>query len=884
MSDDLNPEVRISVIADTERGQQSVAAIQRLVAAARAEVEKFAQAGGLGRLAKDAGILDITNDLIDETAATLQSATRRADTLSQAIAAVGTESSQFDRLNDRLQDTQSEIIEAVEYLQQIPLALQDGAAQAELLNKSLQATSETAGVVGSTGTTPRGSAPRAISGADRIGQFERPLIGLTGAASFFGLDQSSIAAQSLRGVSEVTGSIEAIGRLRESVTELKPGSLASAAAMGALGVAIVALGPLVSVLRDKANDATGPFRDLADSFDRERELLEYRKQISGQTQEQIAAEIRSQEDLIALYEQQVSKSEAAIAGSKEVGDKLIGDVGIISDALTGALDLAGYDADVLESKLPELQKNLETARQKLEALNSPLIQLAIAADADREVFFQQLDFEQKRRELIENGTKEQLEAGRRALEGANRDIDETLPNFANDVALEIQQAFLDAGYTGNIFDQKFQELGGKDNKSTVEQAQIAAQVAQIYGVEIPTAVQDNLDIINQKLTEQKRNNEELKQVYNDQAVITATSQRTVNELIPTLRDFFDVMFDGQTAEEERQAAIVATTSATEEAAEAETKRAQALLDDAAKTSQSIQQLEAARAQQLEKQRQADAEAAVIAGFRSQIEAAKEAEAVQARNNKVVALQQEAHTSELEALQKHEAAKAKTQADFDLQQRRREEDLAEDLRQAEEDRDVKSYLRIERQGEKELNRAKEDNDLRSKEQETALREQIREIRQNANERIRVERESGQRRLIQSQLLEKQLADYQNNRARQHQNDQRQIEAQGYQERITQLRTHMQQLTQELLNGLVIPLRGGLGVLGNTITPLPVGAGAAIGGLRTGGAGIAVTVAIGQQNIGRFAQAEDIARVERQNRQIAQTVVTAVQRSRTNTGAR
>ncbi|KAB2859066.1 MAG: hypothetical protein F9K46_11235, partial [Anaerolineae bacterium] len=112
MSDDLNPEIRISVLADTERGQQSVAAIQRLVAGARAEVEKFAQAGGLGRLAKDAGILDVANELIDETAATLHSATRRAETLQQALGARGTESSQFDRLNGRLQTTQSEILDA----------------------------------------------------------------------------------------------------------------------------------------------------------------------------------------------------------------------------------------------------------------------------------------------------------------------------------------------------------------------------------------------------------------------------------------------------------------------------------------------------------------------------------------------------------------------------------------------------------------------------------------------------------------------------------------------------------------------------------------------------------------------------------------------------
>ncbi|MBZ0315081.1 MAG: hypothetical protein K8L91_01590 [Anaerolineae bacterium] len=878
MSDDLNPEIRISVIADTERGQQSVAAIQRLVAGARAEVEKFAQAGGVGRLAKDAGIIEIANDLIDETAATLQSATRRAETLQQAISAVGTESSQFDRLNGRLQSTQSEIVEAVEYLQQIPLALQDGAAQAAQLNNTLAATSETAATVGV--RTSRGTTPRAISGADRIGQFERPLMGLTGAASFFGLEQGSIAAQSLRGVSEVTGSIEALGRMRESIAELRPGSLASAAAMGTLGIALIALGPAIAVLKDKANEVTGPFRDLADSFDRERELLEYRKQISGQTQDQIASEMRTQEQLVAMYESQIASAKTAINQTDEALDNFTGDIPLVSDAITKVFDIAGYDADVLQDKLPELQKNLETAREKLAALNDPLIQISLAAQQAQEAYFQQLDFEKQRLQLIESGTPEQLAQLRESATQERQAIYDTFAGLGDAIGEQVFAAAREAGLEEELYTLFRNSAAFTGDIPTQTNAYV--ELAQVLGVELPESVFTTLNTFNEQIERMK----ELDEVLNfldsgdiEEAIALRDKQQ---QQLAALNDSTKEVIK---SEEAHAVAINALAAANNEAAEAEAKHAQALLDDAAKTSQSIQQLESARAQQLEKQRQADAEAGVIAGFRSQIEAAKEAEAIQARNAKITSVQQDAHATELTALQKHEAAKAKTQADFDLQQRRREEDLAEDLRQAEEDRDVKSYLRIERQGEKELSRAKEDNDLRSKEQETALRDQIREIRQNANERIRVERESGQRRLTQSQLLERKLADFQNDLTRQHQLDQRQIEAQGYQERITQLRLHMQQVSQELLTGLVIPLRGGLGVLaGSPLTPLPVGAGNAIGGLRTGGAGIAVTVAIGQQNIGRFAQAEDIQRVERQNRQLAQTVVTAVQRSRANTGGK
>ncbi|MBZ0320282.1 MAG: hypothetical protein K8L91_27975 [Anaerolineae bacterium] len=880
MSDDLNPEIRISVLADTERGQQSVAAIQRLVAGARAEVEKFAQAGGLGRLAKDAGILDVANDLIDETAATLHSATRRAETLQQAIGAVGTESSQFDRLNGRLQATQTEILDAVAYLQQIPLALQDGAAQAELLNRTLAATPSAPTASG--GTAPRVTPRRSGGGtADTLGAIERPFAQIAGTASFLGLAQGSAVTQSLRGVSEISGSIEALGRMRETMAVLRETTGSSTLALGGLGVALLALGPAINALKDKAHEVTGPFRDLVEEFDRERELLEYRKQISGQTQDQIASEIRTQEQLVAMYALQIGQAKTAIDASEDLGDRLIGDMGLVSDALTQVFALAGYDADVLQDKLPELQKNLETARQKLEALNDPLIQISLAAQQAQEAYFQQLDLEKQRLQLIESGTPEQLANLRTTAEQERQAIYDTFANFGDAIQDQVITAARAAGLEEEL--QTLFRNSAAFGGDIPTQTNAYAELAQVLGVELPESVFAALNTFNEQI---ERMNE-LDEVLNfldtgdiQDAIATRDKQQ---QQLHALNDSTKEVIKSEAS---HVAAVNALATANEAAIEAETKHAQALLDDAAKTSQSIQQLETARAEQLAQQRQADAEAAVIAGFRSQIEAAKEAEAIQARNDKITALQQEAHTSELTALQKHAAAKAKTQADFDLQQKRREEDLAEDLRQAEEERDVKAYLRLERQGEKELNRAKEDHDLRSKEQETALREQIREIRQNASDRIRVERDSGQRRLTQSQLLERKLADFQNDLARQHQLEQRQIEAQGYQERITQLRLHMRQVTQELLTGLVTPLRGGLGVLvgtNNTLAPLPVGAGsAATSGLRTGGASLAVTVSIGQQNIGRFAQAEDIARVERQNQQLARTVLTAVQRSRANTG--
>jgi hypothetical protein len=841
MSDNPSP-IQIPIVFDLEAQQaaQSLSAVQKLIASTRQEVEAFANRGGLGQLA--AGNLNAAVVQVDDLGATLLASEGKARLLETAIEAVGDASPSLDSLTGRLTEVQKEADAARAGLEAIPATL----------------------------ATSTKSAGRTGAGfADALGAAERPFAQIAGTAGFFGVAQNSAITQSLRGVSEISGSVEALGRMKETVAALKASTGSSTLALGSLGIALLALGPAISLLKDSAKDATGPFRDLADSFDRERELLEYRKQISGQTQEQIVSEIRTQEQLVAMYEGQITAAKTAIDQTDAALDNFTGDIPLVSDAITKVFDIAGFDADALKDKLPELEKNLETARQKLEALNDPLIQISIAAQQAQEAYFQQLDFEKQRLQLIESGTPEQVAQLRDAAEQEREAIYNTFADFGDAIQDQVLTAARGAG-----LEEELQALfrdsvafGG----DIPTQTNAYLQLAQLLGIELPESLFNTVNTFNEQVDRMN----ELTEVLNfldsgDIQDAIATRDKQQQELA-ALNDSTKALIK---SEETHAAAIDALTKANEAAIEAETKRNQQLLDDAAKTSQSLADLETRRAEALQKQREAEAEAAVVASFKAQIEAAKAVEAEQARAVKVSSLRQEAQANEVAAQQKHQQTLARQQAQFDLQQRRRQEDLADDLDEAAADRDVKSFLRIQKDGEKELDRAAEDNELRLREQKESLDDQIREIRRNAEERIRAERDSGQRRLTQSQRLEQALGEYQANAAQQRQLRQRQMEEQAYQERVTALRNHMALITRELLNGVTPLFRGGLGAIGGGLPSVPAVAGLGIGGNRPGGAGAAIAITIQQQNVGRIATPEDITRA---NQDLANKVVSGVNRA-------
>lgn len=833
MSDDLHPEIRISVIADTQRGQQSMAAIQQLVAGARAEVEKFAQSGGLERLGK--GNLDAARQRIDELETTLVSSERKMQLLDQAIATVGEDSPALDGLIDRFDELQKSTQGAVEELVKMPDALEESAQAAEKL------------------TTKRTSR----SGADAVGGFERPLMQISGSlGSFAG---NTAFGSALRLGAEVSGSIEAFGRLGESLKGVTKEGFNTSLALAGIGLAITG----VTIVAKDSKKSLQEFIQAQEATRQRTAALRTELEQLASSQDIEALKAANAARRAALVEEiDALQQKIADSGNMKARDLFNVDESTLGKPAALLFDALGVNADEAQQQLQKLNDELQTLDDSTAQLNSALAELSVQAKEAAADTSAQFDLNRRLLEIRKSGSSADLEKLR---QDANTDIEaarQTISTQSDKLReLLLEQARL---VFPNVDD--FLRRGNVAPENQISELQ---KIIQSNGGQITPGIielQNSIDGMNDKIAD-----------AND------VIQRTYN---PTLNAEVQVHELAAKTSEEYQKALEESKKAAEEAAETEATHAQALLDDAAKTSQSIAQLEKSRADQLAKQQQADAEAAVVAGFRSQIDAAKAAEAERTRADKITALRQGEQGKEIEALQKHEQDKAKAQAAFDLQQKRRLEDLADDENEAAADRDVRSFLRIQKQGQKELDRAQEDNDLRQREQDTALTEQIRELRKDANERIRVERDSGQRRITQVQRLEQQLADYQVNLARQRQQQERQIQAQSYQEQITAWRTHLNQVSQELMTGLVSPLRGALGLIGGSaVAPLPVGAGVGAGALR---GGVSVALTIQQQNNGRFASAEDLVRVENNNRTMLQSAVqmveTAVRRARTNTGGR
>lgn len=886
MSDNPSP-IQIPIVFDLESQQaaQSLSAVQKLIAATRSEVEAFANRGGLGQLAERSGLIDDAQNQITDLGITLARTAGEAELLNTAITEVGQDSVQFNSLTARLNDVQTEARRAVNELEGIPTAL-EGSAQA----------------------ARRAQFQEAVGGISGLGSFEglftntRGLLGSGG--SLAGLDQDTIDSLSkiLELGGDLTGTIDAIPRALKGFEDMRhaidalggvdaakdaldgfknsigqinleslkanKGAITAVAGLGALGIGIAALAYIANESKSELDDYIAAQKGARD---RQLELNNLVSQINS------PEDLRRQQQANALRRQQIQEEvrglEEQIAQNTNTRIRAVADSKLIQaatfdvfDTTSIGLDLLGVNTDNADTRLKELNEELRTVDAAATLLNNTLVAVALAAQEAESIYFKQLDFEKQRLQLIESGTPEQVAQLRDAAEQEREAIYNTFADFGDTIQDQVLTAARGAG-----LEEELQALfrdsvafGG----DIPTQTNAYVELARLLGIELPESLINTVDTFNEQIDRMDELDEALGFLNSGDIQEAIALRDKQQQQLAALNDSTKEVVK---SEETHAAAIDALTASNEAAIEAETKRNQQLLDDAAKTSQELTDLETRRAEALQKQREAEAEAAVVASFKAQIEAAKAVEAEQARAVKVSSLRQEAQANELEAQQKHQATLARQQAQFDLQQRRREEDLADDLDEAAADRDVKSFLRIQKDGEKELDRAAEDNDLRLKEQRESLDDQVREIRRNAEERIRAERDSGQRRLTQSQRLEQALGEYQANAAQQRQLRQRQIEEQAYQERVTALRNHMALITRELLNGVTPLFRGGLGAIGG----LPSVPAAATGtGIRPGGAGAAIAITIQQQNVGRIPSHDDINRA---NQDLANKVVSGVNRA-------
>jgi hypothetical protein len=521
-----------------------------------------------------------------------------------------------------------------------------------------------------------------------------------------------------------------------------------------------------------------------------------------------------------------------------------------------ALDLLGVNTDNADARLAELNEELQSVEASTAQLNSQLVAISAQAKEAAANTQAQLSLERQLEQIERTGTTEDLEKLRETADIESDALRDTLRSKT----IDLREALLEQARL--VIPEIDEILQGIDDPADRQQALIDAILGE--GQQLAPGIVELQGVV-------------------------ADLEGQIDKTATTIeRSYSPALIAAVQANEAHTKALEDEKKAAEEAADAEKKRAEEiekLRDDLIKTTESLQDLESDRAAKLAEQAIRDAQAATEAGLRAQIATAKEQEQADERRNKILATQKEAQDKEVDALQKHNAQKALEQAAFDLEQRRRVEDLNTDLDEAAADRDVKSFLRIQADGKKELDRAEEDNEIKQQTEADALNEQLQEIRRSANERIRVEQEAGRQRVTQSQRLEQQLATFQANSTQQNQTRARLIEEQGYQQRLNALRNHMQQITQELVTqagrglGAVLRVAAGGSAL-NVVSAVPGLPPTAQGA----GGGVSVAITIQQQNVGRVATPQDVEVARNETRNLATAINNALRNTRTNTGRR
>jgi hypothetical protein len=850
MSDNPQPiQVPIVFTAETRQAESSLASVQKLVADNLQTLQRMGERGGIGAIAVGQDRIKAASFAVAELGNELLAATHEAERFRAELEGVDEGSDDFARLQREITSTEARIASLRVEIARMPRDVRESVNDTVGFLGDIDSSLATFGGAARTGSE--------LAGRVGAGGLVKPL-----ETAGFGFE---VGAE-IFAVAEAIPRLSAnLGTLRERLGQMGAISTSTAGSLALAAAALVAVGVaaygVAQAQKKSVEDATGPVKAFLEGLED--------VDVTGldasliQSVEQLGLLRQQQEAYANTLENNIALTEGFVNASEESENRLL--------RLTDAIGLPQYEEAITAANqaTDAYNEQLDIVRANIELLDNSLIGLSLSSQQATNELTRQLEIDQQRQLLLDTGTTEQLAALR---EAAERDLlvrERNLPGFAQNAIDNLLEAVKQSSVELTT-EQAQQFFDALQLESVDEQIAQFRALAALYGIEIPEGVQTSIDAYDEQRGAITKLNEDLG-LYDEQAVVAGAH----------LRELAEQQAANTKVETERGTAIEALTKANQEAIKAEEER-QRKLDEIAKAQGNIAELEADRAAQLAERALQEAQAAEEAALRTRIQAAKEQEQVQARINKINDIQQTARDGELDALRKHEQTKARVQAEFELNQRRRLEDLNDDLDDAAADRDVRSFLRLKEQGDKELDRAAEDNELRQKQQGDALNEQLAEIRRNANERIRTEQEAGRQRLTLTQRLEQELANLQERNARNKELRALNAEEQGYQQRLAALRAHLQQVTQELVSSAGRGLASILQVNSLAYAPAvpgpppgrPAGTGA--------GANVALAITIQNQNVGRNVTPQDLEMARQETRNLATTVINAVNRVRTNTG--
>lgn len=571
--------------------------------------------------------------------------------------------------------------------------------------------------------------------ADAVGTFEQPLKGLAGGVGAFGGAGNVGSALNLG--AEVSGSIEAIGRLSSSLTDLRREGGGATLALGAVGLGLAALAFVGKQSRD---EATAYIRAQEEAIQRTKELraeLEQLSSVQDIERTKRANEIRRQEieQQIADLERErdasfnakaTSLAESALTPILTLGAGVGDTLGKTADVLK----LVGITTEDYDNQLAALNEELKTLDASTEQLNSSLAEISVQAKEAANAIAGEVSLARERNQLLLQGTTDDLDKRRQAVEIDLQATTEALTNSRERLKeLLIEQVKSVTGMSSGEIAELAQGLPITEQLKALQDVLFQAGVELAPGLDDLAAgifhLEENADQFTKQL-----------ELYNNpllQAAIKAREAET-----KALADNKKALEDAEKAEKERFQALGKATKGYQSAV-AELETFQATLADKAR----------------ERQQEAEREL-VREDYRRQIAAAKEAEAEAERIQKVNAARLKANDEIQEVERKAQAESLKAARRYQKDRLDAENDLRDGLADAALNNDVNAFIAAKKAGDKELDRIEDEH----REQETERQNQARETTQNIirqlREQERAELTQRGQAITRSMQLEQQLA--------------------------------------------------------------------------------------------------------------------------------
>lgn len=502
--------------------------------------------------------------------------------------------------------------------------------------------------------------------SDPVGDVDTGVAAFAGAFGQFG---GAGVEQVARGVSDVLAISEAAPRIVASLATVSAGMVATAGVLGAGALAFYALNKAIQAGEKQAVETAETYRRIAEAEKQTREDLQNlglgdAEQQSRDLQASLQADIRSRDAYI-------QKQVAQIAEIDSNSDAFLTGLSGITTALGGSSGVIGKTKEEVE----KYNKAIQEQEAELRRINEQVLPILRAQEAGATAA-----------SSFAGSLERRIQLEKEAAIATETYSSETAQSRVQSLEIELaaQQEYYDAlkAETDRAFDDLEAAVLSGASQEDIAKLQARAEGLQNSLNETYAPLQatiDQIDLFNSKIIPQIEAREREIQAIERATALQEQAAQQADRAASGLEKMKNAQqaladFEGQLALDElnkrREASINAVYDGQLKAIDADIARAKAA-EKAQQAQQKLTQLETTRAE------------------------------------KIRSTNQQFYEQELTRLADFRKEEQRINDDFAREQRRRLEDLNDELTEAVADNDVVAFIRAQREGSKELSRAAED---------------------------------------------------------------------------------------------------------------------------------------------------------------------------------